>query len=165
VLSFGLTNCPSTFQQAMNDVFHDYLNKFVVIYLDDILIYSKTAAEHEEHLRLVLQRLREHKLYCKPSKCHFNSVEIAYLGHIVGKNGVKVDPRKVKAVQEWPVPKDLHQLRSFLGMANYFRRFIMAYSALTRPLTDLLKKAANVAKDHYVKATAAKCTVKGFNRR
>lgn len=114
VLSFGLTNCPSTFQQAMNEVFHNYLNKFVIIYLDDILIYSRSAAEHEEHLRLVLQRLREQKLYCRPHKCHFNTSEIEYLGHIVGTAGVKVDPRKVKAVQEWPVPQDVHQLRSWV---------------------------------------------------
>jgi hypothetical protein len=155
VLSFGLTNCPSTFQQAMNDVFHDYLNKFVIVYLDDILIYSRSAAEHEHHLRLVLQRLREHKLYCRPHKCHFNQAELEYLGHIVGASGVKVDPRKVKAVQEWPVPQDVHQLRSFLGMANYFRRFIQAYSALTRPLTDLLKAQASVARDWNPKAQAA----------
>ena len=155
VLSFGLTNCPSTFQQVMNDVFRDYLNKFVIIYLDDILIYSRSAAEHEHHLRLVLQRLREHQLYCRPHKCHFNQSEIEYLGHIMGTAGVKVDPRKVQAVQEWPVPQDVHQLRSFLGMANYFRRFIQAYSALTRPLTDLLKKQASVAKDWSPKAQAA----------
>jgi hypothetical protein len=147
VLSFGLTNCPSTFQAAMNDIFRGYLNKFVIIYLDDIMIYSKNAADHEKHLRLVLQKLREHELYCRPHKCHFNQAELEYLGHIVGRNGVKVDPRKVKAVQDWPVPQDVHQLRSFLGLANYFRRFIQGYSALTRPLTELLKGTANVAKD------------------
>jgi hypothetical protein len=155
VLSFGLTNCPSTFQQVMNDVFREYLNKFVIIYLDDILIYSSDAVQHEQHLKLVLQKLREHKLYCRPHKCHFNQAELEYLGHVVGRDGVRVDPRKVKVVQDWPVPKDVHQLRSFLGMANYFRRFIQAYSSLTRPLTDLLKATANVAKDWGPKAQSA----------
>ena len=146
VLSFGLTNCPSTFQQVMNDVFRDCLGKFVVIYLDDILIYSKTAAEHEHHLRVVLQRLREHEFYCRPHKCHFNQSEIQYLGHIVGREGVKVDPRKIQAVAEWPVPQDQHQVRSFLGLANYFRRFVQGYSGLVQPLTDLLRAGVDVAK-------------------
>jgi transposase InsO family protein len=155
VLSFGLTNCPSTFQQVMNDVFREYLNKFVIIYLDDILIYSSDAVQHEQHLRLVLQKLREHKLYCRSHKCHFNQAELEYLGHVVGRDGVRVDPRKVKVVQDWPVPKDVHQLRSFLGLANYVRRFIQAYSSLTRPLTDLLKATANVARDWGQKAQSA----------
>jgi hypothetical protein len=130
VLSFGLTNCPSTFQQVMNDIFREYLGRFVVIYLDDILIYSKTAAEHEQHLRLVLAKLRELELYCRPSKCHFHQSEIGYLGHIVGREGMKVDPRKVQAVAEWPVPQDQHAVHSFLGLANYFRRFVQGCTVL-----------------------------------
>lgn len=147
VLAFGLTNCPATFQQSMNDVFRDYLGKFVVVYLDDILVFSKSAAEHERHLRLVLQRLREHKLYARAEKCHFNKPEVEFLGHIVGADGVKVDPRKVKAVEDWPVPTSVHELRSFLGLANYFRRFLQGYSSLVRPLTDLLKNDAGVVRD------------------
>jgi len=155
VLSFGLTNSPSTFQQVMNDVFRDFIGKFVVIYIDDILIYSKTAEEHERHLHAVLQRLREHELYCRPHKCHFNQREVAYLGHIVGRDGVKVDPRKIQAVAEWQVPQDQHQVRSFLGLANYFRRFVQAYSSLVRPLTDLLKAKVDVAKNWSPEAQSA----------
>lgn len=155
VLSFGLTNCPATFQQCMNEVFKDYLNKFVLVYLDDILVYSKSAEEHEEHLRLVLQRLREHKFYANIRKCKFNQHEVEFLGHIVGANGVKVDPRKVKTVQEWPVPQDVHQLRSFLGLSNYFRKFIQGYSSLVRPLTDMLRKGGNVSRDWTAEAQQA----------
>lgn len=131
----------------MNEVFKDYLNKFVVIYLDDSLVYSKTPEEHEKHLRLVLQRLREHKFYASPETCHFNQKEVAILGQLVGANGIKVDPKKVQHVQDWPVPKDMHQLRAFQGLANYFRKFIQGYSALVKPLTDLLRKEAHVSKD------------------
>lgn len=146
VLAFGLTNCPATFQQCMNDIFRDYMGKFVVVYLDDILIYSKTPEEHEQHIRLVLQRLREHQLFARRAKCHFNQPEVTFLGHVVGVNGVKVDPRKVQAVQDWPIPTDVHQLRSFLGLANYFRKFIQGYSTLVRPLTDLLRDDKSVQK-------------------
>lgn len=155
VLSFGLTNCPSTFQQLMNQIFKEYLGKFVIIYLDDILIFSPTPEAHLEHLRLVLDKLRTNKLYVKKSKCHFNLSEITFLGHVVGPDGVKVDPRKVQAVQSWPVPQDIHQLRSFLGLANYFRKFIQGYSSLVRPLTDLLRSEANVSKDWSPAAQAA----------
>ena len=124
VLTFGLTNAPATFQSVMNDMLREFVNDFVVVYLDDILIYSKSAEEHERHLRKVLQKLREHKFYANLKKCEFMKQEIAFLGHIVGVNGIKVDPRKVQAVSEWEVPKDVHGVRSFLGLANYFRRFL-----------------------------------------
>jgi hypothetical protein len=146
VLSMGLTNSPGTFQACMNDIFRD-CRKFVLVYLDDILIYSRSAEEHEEHLRIVLQRLRDNKFYAKRAKCHFNQREIAFLGHIVGADGIKVDHKKVETVQSWPVPKDVHQLRAFLGLANYFRRFIQGYSSLVAPLNALLRKEKQVSKE------------------
>lgn len=154
VLPFGLTNCPSTFQALMNSIFGD-CSEFVVVYLDDILVFSKTPEEHERHLRIVLERLREHKLYARKHKCHFNMPEVKFLGHIVGVNGVKVDPKKVEVVQQWPVPTTVHQLRSFLGLANYFRKFIQGYSSLVKPLTDLLRNERSVAREWSDEAQAA----------
>ena len=139
VLTFGLTNAPATFQAVMNDIFRPYLDDFVVVYLDDILIYSKSAEEHERHLRLVLDVLRREKFYAALPKCDFAKQEIKFLGHIVGKDGIKVNPEKVAAVERWEPPRDVHQVRSFLGLANFFRRFIQGYSTLVAPLTDLTK--------------------------
>ena len=113
VMCFGLTNAPGTFQQVMNRIFSKQLHKFVVIYLDDILIFSKSPEEHVQHLREVLSILRAHKLFAKLSKCDLNMPEVLYLGHIVSRDGLSVDPKKVATVQTWPVPKDLHELRCF----------------------------------------------------
>ncbi|GJP63821.1 hypothetical protein CLOP_g20863, partial [Closterium sp. NIES-67] len=112
-----------------------------LVYLDDILVYSKTEAEHTQHLKWVLGKLREHKFFAQLWKCHFYKRELEYLGHIVGKNGLRVDPKKVSAVQEWPVPLDVGQVRSFLGLANYFRRFLENYSTIVVPLMALTQKA------------------------
>ncbi|WVZ89651.1 hypothetical protein U9M48_036030 [Paspalum notatum var. saurae] len=120
VMSFGLTNAPAYFMQLMNSVFMDYLDKFVVVFIDDILIYSKTEAEHEEHLRLVLQRLRKHKLYAKFSKCEFWIDEVCFLGHVVSKGGIAVDPSKVSTVMNWKVPKIPKDVRGFLGLQAAF---------------------------------------------
>jgi transposase InsO family protein len=139
VLSFGLTNAPATFQRVMNDVFSQFVGNFMVVYLDDILIYSKSAEEHEAHLRKVLETLREHKFYANKKKCEFFRSEIPFLGHIVGKDGVKVDPVKVAAVRNWTVPTDVRSLRGFLGLANYFRRFVQGFSTLVTPLTNLTR--------------------------
>ena len=119
VLSFGLTNAPAIFQAMMNDISRPYLDDFVLVYLDDILIFSKTPKEHMRHLRIVFDTLREHKFYAKKSKCHFNASELEYLGHVVGKDDIRVDPKKVEAVAHWEVPRDVGQLCSFLGFANY----------------------------------------------
>lgn len=140
VMPFGLCNAPATFQRLMNDIFRDLLDKCVVVYLDDILVYSRTEEEHHEHLRQVLNLLRQHKLYGKLSKCEFDRDAVEYLGHIVGRSGVQVDPRKVKAVKEWPPPRDKHEVLQFLGLANYYRRFVENYASIAAPLTDLTRK-------------------------
>ncbi|KAL2225718.1 UNVERIFIED_CONTAM: Transposon Tf2-12 polyprotein, partial [Sesamum indicum] len=140
VMPFGLTNAPATFSTLMNQVLHGFLDEFVVVYLDDIVIYSRTLAEHEDHLRQVLTRLREHELYVKVSKCSFARETISFLGHIVERGRIRMDPKKVQAIEEWRPPSDVHDLRSFLGLANYYRRFVKDYSAIAWPLTDLLKK-------------------------
>ncbi|WVZ70283.1 hypothetical protein U9M48_018960, partial [Paspalum notatum var. saurae] len=142
VMSFGLTNAPAYFMQLMNSVFMDYLDKFVVVFIDDILIYFKTEAEHEEHLRLVLQRLREHKLYAKFSKCEFWIDEVRFLGHVISKGGIAVDPSKVSTVTNWKVPEIPKEVRGFLGLAGYYRRFIENFSRIAKPMTSLLEKDA-----------------------
>eukprot|EP00775_Hariotina_reticulata_P000440 gene440-700_t len=121
----------------MNQIFSDLIGKCVFVYLDDILVFSATPEEHMQHLEAVLNRLQQHKLYCRLHKCHFGLPNVEYLSHIVGENGIRVDPRKVKIVQDWPAPKTQSELRGFLGLTNYFRRFIHAYSSITRPLHAL----------------------------
>ena len=118
----------------------DFLDKFVVVFIDVILIYSKSHKEHEEHLHIVLQRLREHKLYAKFSKCEFWLEKVGFLGHVVSKEGIAVDPEKVSAVTEWEPPKNVGEIRSFLGLAGYYRRFIENFSKIAKPMTELLKK-------------------------
>jgi hypothetical protein len=142
VMPFGLTNAPATFQTLMNDIFRDLLDKCVIVYIDDILIYSKTPEEHEANVREVLNRLREHKLYAKASKCSFNVTEVEYLGHIINHEGVKPNPRLVKAITSFPRPRTVKELQSFLGLANYYRKFVKDFSKLAIPLTDALQQAS-----------------------
>ncbi|WVZ76432.1 LOW QUALITY PROTEIN: hypothetical protein U9M48_024408 [Paspalum notatum var. saurae] len=142
VVSFGLTNAPAFFMYMMNSVFMNELDKFVVVFIDDILIYSKCEEEHKEHLRIVLTRLREHKLYAKFSKCAFWLKEVSFLGHILSKKGVAVDPSKVKDVLNWKQPETVTKIRSFLGLAGYYRRFIKDFSKTVKPMTSLTKKNA-----------------------
>jgi hypothetical protein len=140
VLPFGLCNAPATFQTLMNDVFRREADDFVLIYLDDIMIFSNTAEEHLAHIRVVLQRLRDHKLYAAPKKCKFFQTRIEWLGHIVSNQGIEVDPRKTDSVNEWPTPKTVLQVMSFLGLASYYRRFIQDFSQVAAPLTNLTRK-------------------------
>ena len=140
VMSFGLTNAPAFFMHMMNKVFMDYLDKFVVVFIDDILVFSKTEEEHENHLRLVLQKLRENKLYAKLSKCAFWIYEVPFLGHIISKGGIAVDPSKVKDVSDWPIPQNVREVRGFLGLAGYYRRFIENFSKIAKPMPSLLEK-------------------------
>ena len=125
VLSFGLTNAPATFQAVMNSIFRKHIGKFVLVYLDDILIFSKSPQEHAQHLRMVLDILGQHKLYAKMPKCEFNKPELQFLGHIVGRQGIRMDPSKTAVIAEWPLPKDAHELRSFLGLATYLRKCVL----------------------------------------
>jgi RNase H-like domain found in reverse transcriptase/Reverse transcriptase (RNA-dependent DNA polymerase)/Integrase zinc binding domain/Chromo (CHRromatin Organisation MOdifier) domain len=142
VMPFGLTNAPATFQRLINNVLRNFLDLFVVCYLDDILIYSTTIEDHRIHVRQVLQRLRENNLFAKPEKCIFHTSEVDFLGYIVTPSGMKMNPQKVQSVLEWPCPKSVNDLQSFLGFANYYRRFIQDYSAIVTPMTKLLKKDA-----------------------
>jgi hypothetical protein len=139
VMSFGLTNAHAHFTYLMNSVFMPELDKFVVVFIDDILIYSKNEEEHARHLRIILTHLREHQLYAKFSKCTFWLEEIQFLGHVLSAKGIAVDPSKVKDILEWKPPTIVHQVRSFLGLAGYYRRFIPDFSKLVKPITSLLK--------------------------
>src|ERR1041385_7386575 len=143
VMSFGLTNAPAYFMGIMNKVFMDFLDKFVVVFIDDILIYSRSEEEHKQHLRTVLERPRAHRLYAKFSKCEFWLKEVGFLGHILTAQGVAVDPSKVTNVLNWKPPTTVTEVRSFLGLAGYYRRFIEGFSKIAKPMTELLKKNQN----------------------
>ncbi|XP_027346559.1 uncharacterized protein LOC113858230 [Abrus precatorius] len=130
----------AVFMGYRNQIFHPFLDKFVVIFIDDILIYSKSKEEHVEHLRIVLQILKEKQLYAKLSKCEFWLTEVNFLGHVINKGGIVVDPTKVEAVLKWEQPRTVTEIRSFLGLAGYYRRFIEGFSRLAYPLTKLTQK-------------------------
>ncbi|WMV50137.1 hypothetical protein MTR67_043522 [Solanum verrucosum] len=142
VMSFGLTNAPVIFMDLMNRVFKPYLDSFVVVFIDDILIYSHSEEEHMGHLRVVLQRLREEKLYAKYEKCEFWLKEVAFLGHVVSGDGIKVDPKKTDVIRNWPRPLTPSDIRSFLGLAGYYRRFVNGFSSIASPMTKLTQKKA-----------------------
>jgi hypothetical protein len=123
----------------MNKVFMEYLDKFVMVFIDDILIYSRNEEEYEEHLRIVLQKLREHRLYAKLSKCEFWMKQVAFLGHIISKEGISVDPSKIQDVLGWNAPTSVGDIQSFLGLAGYYQRFIEGFSKISKPMTELLE--------------------------
>jgi hypothetical protein len=140
VMSFGLTNTPAYFMYLMNSVFMPELDKFVVVFIDDILIYSKNLEDHARHLHIVLQRLRDHHLYAKFSKCEFWLNTVKFLGHTISSNGISVNPSKVQEVLDWKSPTSVHQIRSFLGLAGYYHHFIPNFSRIAKPMIELLKK-------------------------
>jgi hypothetical protein len=138
VMSFGLTNAPAYFMDLKNNV-HD-LDRFVVVFIDDIFIYFKSNSDHEEHLRLVLQKLRDNQLYAKFNKCEFWIGEVPFLGHIISNGRISVDPAKVKEIMEWSIPTTATEVQSFLGLVGYYRRFIKGFSKVAKPMTSLLEK-------------------------
>ncbi|CAN4119868.1 unnamed protein product [Withania somnifera] len=139
-MSFGLTNAPAAFMDLMHRVLKPYLDLFVIVFIDDILLYSRSKSDHERHLALILRTPREHKLYAKFSKCEFWLESVAFLGHVVSKVGISVDPAKVRAVRDWPRPTTVTEVRSFVGTAGYYRRFVKGFSSIAAPLTRLTRK-------------------------
>ncbi|KAL0187127.1 hypothetical protein M9458_018797, partial [Cirrhinus mrigala] len=142
VMPFGLANSPSVFQSFINDVFRDMLDRWVIVYIDDILIYSSSLQEHILHVRAVLQRLIKHQLYAKAEKWEFHQMSISFLGYIISHEGVSMDEAKVRAVTEWPQPQTLKELQRFLGFANFYRRFIRGFSLIAAPLTSMTKRSS-----------------------
>jgi hypothetical protein len=142
VMSFGLTNAPAHFMYLMNSVFMPELDKFVVVFIDDILIYSKSEEEHARHLRVILQRLQDHQLYAKFSNCAFWLKEIPFLRHIISAEGIAVDPSKIQEVLDWNSPRSVTQIHSFLRLAGYYHRFIPNFSKIAKPMNKLLEKEA-----------------------
>ena len=140
VMPFGLTNAPAAFMDLMNRVFKDFMDKFVIVFIDDILVYSRSQEEHVDHLRVVLQILREKQLYAKFSKCEFWLDSVVFLGHVISGNGIQVDPKKIEAVVNWKRPTNVTEIRSFLGLAGYYRRFVKDFSLIAKSLTRLTQK-------------------------
>ena len=139
VMPFGLTNAPSTFQDMMNHVFSDMIDLGLLVYMDDFLIYAKTEEEHDQRVKEVLRRLRENRLAVSPDKCVWKTQEVEFLGYVIGRDGIKMAKGKVEAVLDWKTPASLTEVQSFLGFANFYRRFIKDYSRVARPLTELTK--------------------------
>ena len=146
VMPMGLCNAPATFQTLMNNIFHDCLDEFMVVYMDDLLIFSKDKESHYKHLEIVLSRLKEHELYVAPKKCEFFEENIDFLGLLIGKDGLQVNPEKVEILKTWPKPASVTDIRSFLGLLQFFRRFIPDFAKIASPLTDLTKKGSGVHK-------------------
>jgi len=140
VMPFGLANAPAMFMDLMNRVFRPYLDQYVVVFIDDILVYSNSHLKHEQHLKVVLQTLRENQLYAKLDKCEFWLKEVLFLGHVISVEGIIMDPRKVEAVLKWERPTNVTEIQNFLGLAGYYRRFIEGFTTIASPLTKLTRK-------------------------
>ncbi|GJT88390.1 putative reverse transcriptase domain-containing protein [Tanacetum coccineum] len=140
VMPFGLTNAPAVFMDLMNQVCKPYLDKFVIVFIDDILIYSKNKQEHKEHLKLILELLKKEELYAKFSKCEFWIPKVQFLGHVIDSKGIHVDPAKIESIKDWASPKSPTKIRQFLGLAGYYRRFIEGFSKIAKPMTKLTQK-------------------------
>ena len=139
-MPFGLTNAPSTFMRLMNEVLRAFIGRFVVVYFDDILIYSKSLEDHLNHLRAVFNALRDARLFGNLEKCTFCTDRVAFLGYVVTAQGIEVDPAKIEAISSWPQPKMVTQVRSFLGLAGFYRRFVKDFGSIAAPLNELTKK-------------------------
>ena len=140
VMPFSLTNAPTAFMDLMNRVFQPYLDRFIIVFIDDILVYSSSLEEHSKNLRIVLHTLRERQLYAKLSKCQFWLDKVTFLGHVISTEGVSVDPQKIEVVVNWKPPKNVSEVRSFLGLVGYYRKFVEGFSKIAAPLTKLIRK-------------------------
>ena len=140
VMPFGLTNAPSTFMRLMNHVLRSFIGHFVVVYFDDILVYSKNLEDHKMHLKSVLEVLRKEKLFANLGKCSFGTDHVVFLGFVVGADGLRVDEEKIKAIRDWPSPSTVGEVRSFHGLAGFYRRFVPDFSSIAAPLTEVIKK-------------------------
>ena len=145
-MPFGLTNAPATFMRMMDDILRPFTNSFVVVYLDDIMIFSQIWEEHLHHIRQVLQTLRQHKLCANLEKCTFGKTQVQYLGYIIDERGVHVDPAKIQVIRDWPAPTTITELCSFLGLANFYRRFMLGFSHITWPLSQVTNGGAREKK-------------------
>ena len=145
VTPMGLCNAPATFQTLMNNIFYDCIDEFLVVYMDDLLIFSKNEEDHLRHVEEVLKRLRDHELYVSPKKCMLMRKLKEFLDFIVGEDGLRVDPRKLEVIQNWPRPANITEIRSFLGLVQFFRRFIAKFSEIAIPLTNLTKKNQSIS--------------------
>ncbi|GJZ22626.1 putative reverse transcriptase domain-containing protein [Tanacetum coccineum] len=139
-MPFGLTNAPAVFMNLMNRVCKPYLDKLVIVFIDDILIYSCDEKEHEEHLKTILELLKKEEMYAKFSKCEFWIYTVKFLGHVIDSSGIHVDPTKIEAVKNWASPTTPSEIRQFLGLAGYYRRFIKRFSKIAKPMTELMQK-------------------------
>ena len=137
-MSFGLTNAPATFQSYINYALRGYMNDFCIVYLDDILVFSRSTEEYFQHLDLIMERLRQAELYANPKKCQFFQTQLEFLGFIIDTNGIRMDADRVKTISDWPHLKTYRDIQLFLGFCNFYRRFIFGFSRIARPLQDLL---------------------------